>query len=394
MTIERFQPPQHVRFVATTLALHGGAPHYVGGAVRDAVIGREPHDYDIASSLTPDAVQGIFSNVILTGARHGTVTVIVNDAAPVEVTTFRADGLYADGRHPDAVSFVSSIEHDLRRRDFTMNAIAVHATTGAIVDPHSGVVDALAGVIRTVGDPRQRFAEDGLRVMRAIRFASQLGFAIDTMTLAAIEPHLLAGVSAERMRDELLKTLRGGAPGAAIGVLHSTGVLSKVLGQRLADASSGVAYQLDGAPLELRLAIAVCSADPAYVNARSLTRDLKLDARDARLCASAAEALRAIANDRTELGVRRTLSAYGRDATLAAAYATGDAALVALAGHEQVITARTLPFNGDDIMTELGLSGAAVGTVIRAGLAAAIVDPRLLHDRRELLRIASRHSAA
>lgn len=388
-----FTPPAPVEHVARRLAELGGMPHYVGGAVRDSFIGRAPHDYDLASAMTPDAVQLAFDNVIMTGARHGTVTVVAG-GMNVEVTTFRSDGAYADGRHPDAVTFVGSIEHDLARRDFTMNAIAIDAVVRTVVDPHGGVSDALAGKIRTVGDARLRFAEDGLRAMRAVRFASQLGFRIDDATLLAIEPDLLSGVSRERIRDELVKTLNGIQPGEAIGVLHSTGLLQRAIGMPMADAAQCVAPVLGTVPTNLRLAVALCTAGIAPVNVKTLTQVLKFDSHEARTCSFAASAFSVLNADRSAYAVRRTLSLFGRDATMAAARALDDLAVATAVQHEPLITVRSLPFNGDDIMRELGLSGAAVGTAMRAGLAAAIVDPGLLEDRHGLLELVSKHSAA
>lgn len=386
MLIERFKPPKYVAHVAAVLAQHGGSPHYVGGAVRDAVISREPHDYDIASSLSPDVVQSIFNNVIPTGARHGTVTVMV-DGHPVEVTTFRSDGHYVDGRHPDAVAFVSSIEQDLSRRDFTMNAIAIDATTGTVVDPYDGVHDAVNGTIRTVGDPERRFAEDGLRAMRAIRFGSQLGFTIDSMTLAAIKPRLLSGVSRERIRDELMKTLSGMRPCGAMLLLHSTGVLERTIGRPMADASVRVASLLDAAPRELRLPILLCTAGIATVSVKTLTQVLKFESHDARTCSFAAGAYSMLSAARSAYDVRRALSLFGRDPTLAAAHALDDHECTALAASEPIITARSLPFDGNDVMQKLGAGGAAVGAIIRAAVDAAIRDPKALDDRELLLKL-------
>jgi tRNA nucleotidyltransferase/poly(A) polymerase len=288
----------------------------------------------------------------------------------------------------------AKVEDDLARRDFTMNAIAIDAVVRTVVDPHGGVSDALAGKIRTVGDARLRFAEDGLRAMRAVRFASQLGFRIDDATLLAIEPDLLSGVSRERIRDELVKTLNGIQPGEAIGVLHSTGLLQRAIGMPMADAAQCVAPVLGTVPTNLRLAVALCTAGIAPVNVKTLTQVLKFDSHEARTCSFAASAFSVLNADRSAYAVRRTLSLFGRDATMAAARALDDLAVATAVQHEPLITVRSLPFNGDDIMRELGLSGAAVGTAMRAGLAAAIVDPGLLEDRHGLLELVSKHSAA
>lgn len=185
----------------------------VGGFVRDSILGREAYDVDVASSApweeARDALAHRGMGVVETGTEHGTITALV-DGGTVEVTTFRVDGPYGDGRHPDSVSFVRTVEEDLSRRDFTMNAIAWHPTRG-LVDPFGGAKDIEEGVIRAVGDPIGRFEEDALRILRGVRFASQLGFAPDPRTEEAMR--LLApsvsSLSVERVFHELDATLKG-----------------------------------------------------------------------------------------------------------------------------------------------------------------------------------------
>ena len=184
----------------------------VGGCVRDALLGRIPHDWDICTSAKPTETVAVFSGqfpVIETGIRHGTVTVVVA-GEPFEITTYRIDGAYADNRHPDSVSFTTSLKEDLARRDFTINAMAYSPSDG-LCDPFHGREDLAAGWIRAVGDPGQRFHEDGLRVMRALRFSATYGFTIEPATSAAVQAcrNLLKNLSAERLRDELCKLLMG-----------------------------------------------------------------------------------------------------------------------------------------------------------------------------------------
>ena len=184
----------------------------VGGCVRDALLGREPHDWDICTSAKPEETMAVFSGrfpVIETGIRHGTVTVVAG-GEPFEITTYRIDGAYADNRHPDSVSFTTSLEEDLARRDFTMNAMAFSPTDG-LCDPFRGREDLAAGVIRAVGDPEKRFREDGLRVMRALRFSAVYGFEIEPETGRAVLTcrELLKNLSAERLREELCRLLMG-----------------------------------------------------------------------------------------------------------------------------------------------------------------------------------------
>ncbi len=191
----------------------GYAAYLVGGCVRDALRGVTPHDYDITTAATPEEVIALFHDkrVVTTGLRHGTVTVLF-DGEPYEITTFRVDGDYVDHRHPESVSFTRDFRNDAARRDFTMNAIGYHPREG-IVDFYGGAEDVKKHMIRAVGDPATRFTEDALRILRALRFASVLGFSIEEKTAAAIyeKAHLLKSVSRERIREEFSKLLLGDA---------------------------------------------------------------------------------------------------------------------------------------------------------------------------------------
>ena len=224
--------PSDVVDVCRRLRAAGHEAHLVGGGVRDLVLARAPKDFDLATSASPDAVMKLFGQrfAIPTGLAHGTVTVLTG-ARPVEVTTFRGEGVYLDGRRPSSVEFGKTLLEDLARRDFTMNAIAYDPIAGGLTDPWDGRGDLARGLVRAVGDPRVRFAEDGLRPMRAVRQATQLGFTIDPPTLAAI-PATLASfrkVSAERIRDELFKLLAAPAPAQGIELLEAAGLLAEVI---------------------------------------------------------------------------------------------------------------------------------------------------------------------
>lgn len=202
-------------FVLERLHAHGFQAYVVGGCVRDLLLGYAPKDFDVCTDALPEQMQQVFADchVIKTGLRHGTLTVMY-EHEPYEVTTFRVDGAYADHRHPDEVKFVADVREDLARRDFTVNAMAWSADTG-LVDAFGGQEDLAAGIIRCVGEPRRRFEEDALRIMRAMRFASVYGFTIDPATDAAIHElkHTLRDVAAERIRVELQKTLCGAGAG-------------------------------------------------------------------------------------------------------------------------------------------------------------------------------------
>lgn len=187
----------------------GYEAYFVGGSVRDLVIGREVNDVDIATSATPDELKKIFSRTVDVGIEHGTILVIEDDRN-YEITTFRTESGYSDFRRPDSVSYVRSLEEDLKRRDFTMNSMALNKD-GEIIDPFEGKAAIAKRVIQTVGNPDERFNEDALRMMRAIRFVSQLGFQLEDVTFQSIKQHgqLLSNISIERIVVEFEKTLSG-----------------------------------------------------------------------------------------------------------------------------------------------------------------------------------------
>jgi tRNA nucleotidyltransferase (CCA-adding enzyme) len=229
--------PDDVLAVCRRLRQAGHQAHLVGGGVRDLLLGRRPSDFDVATSAHPDEVLRLFGNryAIPTGLQHGTVTVLAGEKRPVEVTTFRGEGEYLDGRRPSSVRFGATLEEDLSRRDFTMNAIAYDPVDDVLSDPFGGQADLAAGLVRAVGDPVVRFREDGLRPMRAVRQATQLGFAIDPPTAQAIPAALdsFRKVSAERVRDELCKLLAASGPARGIELMRESGLLAEVMPELL-----------------------------------------------------------------------------------------------------------------------------------------------------------------
>lgn len=246
---------------------NGFKAYLVGGAVRDMFMNKEASDWDVATDATPEQVISAFKKVIPTGIAHGTVTVHFM-GEEIEVTTFRIEQGYSDGRHPDKVSYASDIEEDLSRRDFTMNAIAVSLKDGSIVDPFNGKADIKNKVIRSVGNPLERFNEDGLRPIRAIRFASQLGFEIETNTLKAISNEKVlqktSTISIERFRDELVKLLKSPKPSVGLKLLEDTNIMklflpellegrnciqNDVRGYHVFDVLDHNFYSCDGAPV-------------------------------------------------------------------------------------------------------------------------------------------------
>lgn len=224
--------------IARTLREHGYSAYLVGGCVRDLLLGREPADYDVATSATPHEVIRIFPQTYAVGAQFGVVLVPVRrdtDGEPdnyaIEVATFRSDGAYSDGRHPDEVQFSKDARVDVQRRDFTINGLLLDPDTAEVLDYVGGRDDLQRGIIRTIGDPHQRFAEDKLRMLRAVRFAARFGYTIDQQTFAAIRELApqIHQVSRERVRDEILKMLTEGRARRAFELLDQTNLLEQVL---------------------------------------------------------------------------------------------------------------------------------------------------------------------
>lgn len=218
MTAETISFPLDPGAAALLTRLHaaGHAAYAVGGCVRDSLLGQTPHDWDLCTSATPEQVLELFgeAHCIPTGLQHGTVTV-KHGGELYEITTFRTEGAYSDGRHPDHVAFVPDVKEDLARRDFTINAMAYNAEEG-LIDPFGGQSDLAAGIVRAVGKPQRRFEEDALRILRLYRFAARFGFAIDPATgqaARALCRHLDC-VSEERIAEELSRLLAAPAPGA------------------------------------------------------------------------------------------------------------------------------------------------------------------------------------
>ena len=206
------QIPEQANIILEKLQASGHEAYVVGGCVRDALLGREPHDWDITTSALPQEVKKVFPRTVDTGLKHGTVTVMIGREG-FEVTTYRVDGVYEDGRHPKEVTFTPNLREDLQRRDFTINAMA-YSPAGGLVDLFGGREDLENGIIRAVGDPMQRFSEDALRIMRAVRFSAQLGYEIEPGTFHAAQTlaPTLNRISSERIRDELEKTIMSDRP--------------------------------------------------------------------------------------------------------------------------------------------------------------------------------------
>ena len=224
----RIELPQNVQTIIHTLQAHGYEAYAVGGCVRDSLLGREPDDWDITTSATPQETKALFSRTVDTGIAHGTITVLMEKEG-FEVTTYRVDGEYEDSRHPKEVTFTRCLSEDLLRRDFTINAMAYNDVDG-LIDLFGGMEDLKANIIRCVGNATERFTEDALRILRAVRFAAQLGFSIEEDTKCGIRklaPNL-KNISAERIQVELLKLLVSPNPGL-IRMAYELGITKVIL---------------------------------------------------------------------------------------------------------------------------------------------------------------------
>ena len=222
------QIPQKVSSIIHTLQQHGHEAYAVGGCVRDSLLGRIPNDWDITTSAKPEEVKALFHRTIDTGIQHGTVTVMIEKEG-FEVTTYRIDGEYTDSRHPKEVIFTPDLKEDLRRRDFTINAMAYNEEQG-LVDCFGGREDLEQHIIRCVGNAEERFTEDALRILRALRFAAQLGCSVEEDTMSAIRKlaPTLANISAERIQAELLKMLVSPNP-SMMRIVYETGISAVIM---------------------------------------------------------------------------------------------------------------------------------------------------------------------
>ena len=319
--------PANVREVCAQLARNGREAVTVGGAVRDAILGRSPGDWDVATSAHPEAVLALFRHCIPTGLQHGTVTIVTGkgEESHVEVTTFRGEGEYTDARRPDRVEFGVPHERDLARRDLRVNAMAYDPAAGVLIDPFGGRRDLEDRVLRAVGptgdvfvDAVARFTEDGLRVMRAVRFAAQLEFALDPETargIAEAGPRAsLAKVSRERVSDELRKILDTREPSRALGPARATGILKTIapaLDAAIADEAAWIGA-IDRAPVRARLAVMFAPlAGIAERELDAMLRALKLTVDEVRAVVAIVTRFERARAAATPADVRAVLAAVG-----------------------------------------------------------------------------------
>lgn len=303
------QPPKYVIYILNTLERSGYEARLVGGCVRDTLLHRRPNDWDVATAAAPEAVTELFERTVPTGIRHGTVTVLYGGSA-CEVTTYRVEGAYSDHRRPDSVRFTSRLEEDLSRRDFTVNAMAMDASL-AITDPFGGREDLSRRLIRCVSDARERFTEDALRMLRAVRFAAQLDFALDSAALEAIAgcAPLCSALSPERVAAELRAVLASRDPDM-VWLMADLGLLNAWLTPR-----EGERTHLGALPRCARLAhfCSDLSRCGSITSTDTFLRSLRMDTRSVKTCSAAAEILASGSRD-----YKRLLRDYGEGAVLAA----------------------------------------------------------------------------
>jgi tRNA nucleotidyltransferase (CCA-adding enzyme) len=437
--------PRDVTELCERLRSRGKRAWIVGGCVRDLMMGRAAADWDVATDARPNELMAIFPRAIPTGIEHGTVTV-VEHGHHYEVTTLRGDGTYSDGRRPDKVEFVDDITADLARRDFTVNAMAIDPLDGKVIDPFDGVGDLGRRLLRAVGNPLERFAEDGLRVLRAARFVATLELDLDPGTRAAIRPTLdtYRKVAMERVRDEWVKAMKARAPSRAFEVMRETGILEVTCPELLdgvgLDQNKFHAYDVWRHGMECMDA---CAADPVLRIAALLhdvgkpktrawsdkTHDYTFydhervgaeiaDPIAARLRFSNDERLRIVSlvrhhlfhysDEWTDAAVRRWIRRVGPE-RVADLYVLNEAdvrakgkdctpdlaALAALKVHvarvlEQgaALSTRDLKINGHDLIRDAGVRpGRAIGQILDALLEAVTADPAL-NEREALLALA------
>lgn len=406
--------PAPVRRFARVLIDAGHAAWLVGGAVRNLMLGRPPGDWDIATGATPDRVQRLYRRTIPTGIRHGTVTVLFGGDR-FEVTTFRTDSRYSDGRRPDSVRFAGTIDEDLARRDFTINAIAIDLATGALRDPHGGRADLAARRLRAVGSAPERFAEDGLRPFRGCRLAAELGLTVDADTIRAMRGAVPTArrVAAERVCEELRRLLAAPAPSAGLHLLERTGLLElcfpgqvRATGQGAGEpggAASGSApryARIDAAPPDpaqrLAMLLALVLTPPA--GARAALERLRFPNGVVKRVEAAIGSLSVPITARSsDADIRRLLAAVGRDGAadaIAVRRAVGAidpplarrVRLQADGGH--ALSIRELAVDGADLQRELGLArGPQIGRLLRGLLEEVLADPAA-NERERLLEAA------
>jgi tRNA nucleotidyltransferase (CCA-adding enzyme) len=380
--------PKDVAWILKKLNENGFEGYIVGGCVRDAIMGITPHDWDMTTSATPQEVKAIFSHTVDTGIKHGTVTVVLN-GENYEITTYRVEGDYEDCRHPSHVSFTRDLHEDLLRRDFTMNAIAYCQSEG-YVDIFGGIEDIDSRLIRGVGEASERFREDALRMLRAIRFSVQLDFDIEEKTKEALKENagLIEKISAERIREELTKTITGNALNR-LPVLWETGLLKYISSELCESAeknSEMLIHQLNGMEKNTAMAYAVLLQYMDNQKAKKVLKSLKFDTKTLRLAENVLDNID-VHIEATPAKVRKFAAKIGTEALevlykvrIAGGESEAEKALEILSSvmkNGDCISVKGLALSGDDLLGMGIEKGKAVGRILNELLDMVLENPQL-----------------
>ena len=383
----KFNIPEYVRAVLNRLYDNGERAYIVGGSLRDMLLGKEPHDFDLASSAEPMRAKEIFSDmrVIETGLAHGTIT-ILSGGYPIELTTFRVDGEYHDMRRPDSVRFTRRIEDDLSRRDFTVNAMAYNEKDG-LIDLFGGKNDLNDKILRTVGNPYERFSEDALRIMRAFRFSAQLGFEIEEKTLeaAGVLSNKLTLIARERIFTELIRLICSPYPEKPLKQMRELGVFSYILNQ-YSPTNRAIDLLCDTENDEItRLALFFSDTDEKV--ARDELVALKASGKQ-RSAAAIVDAAKLSYNTREDRAKLRARIADNADIAIRLSVLLGNSQEEALSliGDNTPCSISQLAIGGEDLIA-LGYSGREIGKALSHLLDVVMKSPSL-NTKDALLEIA------
>ena len=387
--------PNEVRLILDTINQNGQEAYIVGGCVRDCLMGIAPHDWDITTSATPEEVKQLFSHTVDTGLAHGTVTVVLHQTN-YEVTTYRVESDYIDCRHPSSVSFTRDLHEDLLRRDFTINAIAYHPSEG-FVDLFGGQEDIKQQIIRGVGNANERFQEDALRMLRAVRFATQLDFSIEPDTFAALQQNaaLIEKISGERIREELGKTLKNPYH-HRLNLLWESGLLPYLLGKDASlvlEEETRLIQALSRLPADTACAFAVFLWPLPFASAKKGLAKLKFDNKTLRTIQTVLQE-KDLALEAEVVFVRRLASRLGLShcrALLLAKEALGEAAatealalLSAIEENGDCLTIGDLALSGKDLLSMGFAQGKEMGDALRLMLEEVLCHPD--HNQADFLR--------
>lgn len=398
--------PAYVKNCIEALEIAGFSAYAVGGAVRDSLLGTTPSDWDVTTSANPEQTLEVFSNkrTIPTGIKHGTVTVLFEEnekSVPIEITTFRIDGQYLDSRHPESVSFSHDVRDDLSRRDFTVNAMAYNENEG-LIDIFGGADDLKNKIIRTVGDPKVRFTEDALRILRAFRFSAQLGFEIESNTLIGAQKcaHLLKNIARERVGAEFKKLLISKNPSYALNKMVELGVWDAIF-ENIPAPTEKIIYKIENLSriFESRLACITSELDQSSFS--DLLNSLRLSNDEKRLT----ERLRGVkcfdfGGEDAEICARRFLHLYNNalDAALSVAEFFGGTEemmpfkrmVLEESRKRRPLGISDLAIRGGDILPYCENDYSLVGKTL-SHLLAKVIDNPSLNKREELIEMAKNY---